>query len=116
AAHTRAQAGATLLVHPNDHPSDSDLVETDGAGRIIAFHNRPHAAGVWRQNLVNAGLYVLEKRVLADFAATRSPGHLLDFGKDIFPQLLRGGTVLQAYNSPEYIKDIGTPERYDRVS
>jgi histidinol-phosphate phosphatase family protein len=114
-AHTRAGGGATLLVHPNDHPADSDLVELDHSGRIVAFHNRPQAEGVWRQNLVNAGLYVIEKRVLAGFVGVQGPGGMLDFGRDIFPALLREGTLLHGYNSPEYIKDIGTPARYDRV-
>src|SRR5262249_48522238 len=40
---------------------------------------------------------------------------ILDFGKDLFPAMLHGGTKLFGYNTPEYIKDIGTPERYDRV-
>src|SRR5262245_59198375 len=49
-AHERDRADATLLLHPNDHPLDSDLVETTADGRVTAFHNRPHASGVWRQN------------------------------------------------------------------
>ena len=40
---------------------------------------------------------------------------MLDFGKDIFPAMLRAGRNLLGYNSPEFIKDIGTPARYDRV-
>ena len=39
----------------------------------------------------------------------------MDFGNDLFPAMLRAGARLLAYNSPEYIKDIGTPERYDRI-
>lgn len=50
-------AAATLFLHPNDHPHDSDLVETDGAGRIVAFHPCPRGAGRFYPNLVNAGLY-----------------------------------------------------------
>ncbi|SRR6266540_1408880 len=117
-AHERGGADATLLLHPNDHPLDSDLVEMGPNGRIVAFHNRPHAPGVWRQNLVNAALYVVEKRALTPFHASRTTHHappLLDFGKDIFPAMLARGATLLGYNSPEYIKDIGTPERYDRV-
>ena len=44
------------------------------------------------------------------------PSTILDFGKDIFPAMLRAGKKLLGYNSPEFIKDIGTPERYDRIS
>lgn len=113
AAHVRAQADATLLLHPNDHPLDSDLVETDRNDWVTAFHNRPHPSGKWMQNLVNAGLYVLRREVLKSFGVPNKP---LDFGKDLFPDLLRRGAKLLGYNSPEFIKDIGTPERYDRVS
>lgn len=114
-AHERHQAEATLLLHPNDHPFDSDLVEMNAESHVVAFHNRPHAEGVWRQNLVNAGLYVIEKRALT-FHASRNTQHgLLDFGKDVFPTMVQQGANLFGYNSPEYIKDIGTPQRYDRI-
>jgi histidinol-phosphate phosphatase family protein len=113
-AHERSKADATLLLHPNNHPWDSDLVEVNGGGRITGFHNRPHPEGAYFQNLVNAGLYVLEKRGLEVFRTARPPG-VLDFGKDIFPTMVQAGEQLFGYNSPEYIKDIGTPERYDRV-
>jgi len=111
--HVASGAGATLLLHPNDHPLDSDLVETDEADWVTAFHNRPHPAGKYFQNLVNAGLYVIEKAALAPWA---SDVKAMDFGKDLFPAMLRAGQGLLGYNTPEYIKDIGTPERYDRVS
>jgi D,D-heptose 1,7-bisphosphate phosphatase len=115
-AHEQHEAQATLLLHPNDHPFDSDLVEVNGESRVVAFHNRPHAEGVWRQNLVNAGLYVIEKRALAFHARSGTLyADVLDFGKDVFPAMVRNGANLFGYNSPEYIKDIGTPQRYDRI-
>ena len=115
-AHDKSKAAATLLLHPNDHPLDSDLVEIDSNSFVTAFHNRPHAENVWRQNLVNAGLYVLEKSALAEFSNQNSEVGILDFGKDIFPAMVRAGKKLLGYNSPEFIKDIGTPERYDKIS
>ena len=117
--HEKAKAAATLLLHPNDHPFDSDLVEIDSNSFVTAFHNRPHAGNVWRQNLVNAGLYVLEKNSLEPFRPSTLNSQLstiLDFGKDIFPAMVRAGKKLFGYNSPEFIKDIGTPERYDKIS
>jgi NDP-sugar pyrophosphorylase family protein len=111
-AHEQAHADATLLLHANDHPADSDLVETDVSGRIQAFHNRPHPAGHSFQNLANAALYVVDKRALAPF---RGAAGFLDFCADLFPAMLARGAVLFGYSSPEYIRDIGTPERYDRV-
>ena len=118
-AHENSGAAATLLLHPNDHPFDSDLVEVDASSRVVAFHNRPHPVSVWRQNLVNAGLYVLEKSALTPFSEARShkpEARVLDFGKEVFPVLVAGGEKLLGYNSPEFIKDIGTPDRYDKIS
>jgi histidinol-phosphate phosphatase family protein len=108
--HIASGADATLLLHPNDHPFDSDLVETDSDGWITEFHNRPHPTDRWFQNLVNAGLYAIRKESMS----VSNPGPM-DFGKDLFPAMLGAGAKLRAYNSPEYIKDIGTPERYDKI-
>ncbi|MCX6929285.1 MAG: HAD-IIIA family hydrolase [Verrucomicrobia bacterium] len=110
--HQNSGAEGTLLIHPNDHPADSDLVEIDAASRITAFHNRPHPADHCLQNLVSAGLYVLNKRALRPWAGSNKP---MDFGNNLFPAMLARGIHLHGYNSPEFIKDIGTPERYERV-
>lgn len=111
-ARAAIDADAALLLHPNDHPSDSDLVEAGQDGWITAFHNRPHPSGRWFRNLVNAGLYIVKKTALQPWINSRQP---LDFGRDLFPAMLAQKKRLLAYVSPEYIKDIGTPERYDRV-
>ena len=109
-AHEQSGAVATLFLHPNNHPLDSDLVEVDAADRVTAFHNRPHPPGKYFQNLVNAGLYVIEKSALAPW---RDNTRSIDFGKDLFPAMLTRGMKMLGYNSPEFIKDIGTPDRYD---
>ncbi len=111
-AHESTHPDATLFLHPNNHPFDSDLVEMDAENRVTAFHNRPHPAEKFFQNLVNAGLYIIEKRALLPWRANPGP---MDFGKDLFPAMLTRGAKLSGYNSPEFIKDIGTPDRYDWV-
>ena len=111
-AHERHAPAATLLVHPNDHPADSDIVEVDDAGFVRRFHPYPHPAGTDLPNLVNAGLYVLERDALA--RVTGLPDKP-DFGKAVFPAMLAQGMPLHSYRSPEYIKDAGTPERLEKV-
>lgn len=108
--HLRLGGLATLVVHPNDHPQDSDLLELDG-DQIIAFHPKPHQPDRHYFNMVNAGACVL------DAAINRyiEPGLSSDFGRDIFPRCLAHGEKLIAYNTPEYLKDIGTPTRYRKV-
>lgn len=105
-------AAGTLFLHPNDHPHDSDLVEVDEDGWITAFHPYPHDPGRYYPNLVNAALYWLRREALEPFRGR--PG-LLDFGKHLFPEMIARGTRLAAYNSPEYIKDAGTPKRLDKI-
>ncbi len=109
---SRPDVAATLFLHPNDHPNDSDLVELDDEGRIAAFHPYPHDPEQYYPNLVNAALYYVRRTALEPWRHTQGP---LDFGKHIFPAMLERGQILLGYNSPEYIKDCGTPERLDRV-
>lgn len=111
-AHIQAGADISLLVHPNDHPADSDLVEVDGEGWIQAFHGYPHPPASAFGNLVNAAMYVCERRALEPWADFDTPS---DLAKDLFPRMLAAGAGLLGYESYEYIKDLGTPERLDKV-
>jgi histidinol-phosphate phosphatase family protein len=109
--HFSSAASGSLLLHPNDHPHDSDLVEVDSNNRIIAIHGYPHNT-IPKHNLVNAGLYVLNKHLIND--ATPSIGKA-DIAKNMFPLMLELGAHLNGYITPEYIKDMGTPDRLDKV-
>ena len=110
--HEAVGADASLFVHPNDHPYDSDLVEVDDASWVQAFHAHPHPEGRNFRNLVNAALYIVDKRALAPWADSEEK---LDFAHDLFPRMLEAGNRLYAYQSREYIKDMGTPDRLERV-
>jgi D,D-heptose 1,7-bisphosphate phosphatase len=102
---------ATIAVHPNDHPFDSDLVEVDGHDRVLEIHNKPHDQGAYRRNLVSAALYVLSPAIFPHIQR----GEISDFGRDIFPGLLSSGKFVSAYRTRDYIKDVGTPERLKEV-
>jgi mannose-1-phosphate guanylyltransferase / phosphomannomutase len=101
----------TLLVHPNDHPDDSDLLEVNSVNKILKFIPKPHPAGQVYQNLVNAGMYVLKPEI----ARFIKSGQKLDFGGDVFPALIGNSKDLYAYKSSEYVKDAGSPERFKDV-
>lgn len=97
----------TLLVHPNDHPYDSDLIDVDEmSNQIVEFLPKPHDNN-HKPNLVNAALYILSEKIFDYIPSNKS----CDFGKDIFPTLIYQGLSLIAYRSAEYIKDMGTPDR-----
>lgn len=112
AAHEASGAAVTILLHPNDHPADSDLVEIDAEGRVLAFHGYPHAEGVEHRNLVNAAFYICEKAALEPWISAAAP---IDFAKNLFPMMLDAGVHIHGYVSFEYIKDLGTPGRLDKV-
>ena len=105
--HYKKKGEATLVVHPNDHPYDSDLVEVDDRSKIINFFPKPHGEGFIYRNLVNAGAYVV-KDTIFEYIKKNTKS---DFGKDIFPLMLEHNESLYAYNTPEYIKDMGTSKR-----
>lgn len=109
---TAVGIAGTLMLHPNDHPHDSDLVQVDREHRIVAIHPYPHAEQECHRNLVNAALYVLEKDSLQGVVPETGK---CDLAKHIFPVMIESGLQLQAYVTPEYIKDMGTPERLDKV-
>lgn len=109
--HKERRADATLYVHPNDHPFDSDLVLLGTDGAVSGFLNKPHAEGLVARNLVNAALYALSPRVLGEFGADGPKS----FEKDVFPACIRDGLRVFGYQGAEYIKDMGTPDRYERV-
>ncbi len=111
AFHRSAPAVGSLVVHPNSHPYDSDLVEVDETGAVRAFHAKPHRGDRFYRNLVNAALYLLSPEILSYIPKDRPS----DLGRDIFPAVTSAGKLLRAYRTPEYLKDMGTPERLVEV-
>ena len=116
AFHAQHEGDASLFLHPNDHPHDSDLVELDIDGRITAFHPYPHPEGAELANLVNAALYVVRRGALAPWLMlAQQPPRVIDFAKELFPRMLAAGKRLYGWCSHEYIRDVGTPERLDKA-
>ncbi len=110
AAYHREQGGlATILTHPNDHPFDSGVIFTDGEHRVTRWLHREDERG-WYHNRVNAGLHMLSPEVLEVFDCERK----VDLDREILRPLI-DRKALVAYDSPEYIKDMGTPERFCEV-
>ncbi len=110
AAHERHRPLATIAVFEATETSASGVVETDAEGRVLRFLEKP-AAGVTPSRTVNAGIYVLERAALdvvprAGFS---------DFGRDVFPALLRAGRELRTFRVPGTVYGIDTPEALARL-
>ena len=113
----------TLFTHPNNHPYDSGLLIADEEGRVLDWLTKEGSRPKWYQNRVNAGLHIISPKVL-DLAKIDEKliGQEVD-GKilkvDLDRQLLKplaGTGLMYCYDSPEYVKDMGTPKRYYAVN
>jgi histidinol-phosphate phosphatase family protein len=111
-SHLDSKVDGTLFLHPNDHPHDSDLVEINKNDRVVKIQAYPHLNIGIHRNLVNAGLYILERSALSTVIPTVGK---LDLAKHTFPEMLNANLFLKGYVTPEYIKDMGTPDRLKRV-
>jgi len=109
--HNDQEGDASIFLHPNDHPHDSDLVEIDSSFQVQKIHPYPHDSQ-WHQNLVNAAVYMFNKGALkgVNFVSDRP-----DIAKELFPMMLAFEKKLYGYISTEYIKDMGTPQRLSKV-
>ena len=109
AEHKANNADATIAVIgvPMKEASRFGIMNTDEAGRIIDFEEKPEHP---KSNLASMGIYIfnwkaLRKMLVADM---KDPDSKHDFGKDIIPHLLNEGKTLYAYKFKGYWKDVGT--------
>lgn len=113
----------TLFTHPNSHPYDSGLLIADKNGAVEQWLAKEDSRPEYYRNRVNAGLHVINPSVLELSGIDADKvGAVGENGKpikvDLDRQLLKplaGTGKMFCYDSPEYVKDMGTPERYDAV-
>ncbi len=101
------------LAHPNSHPFDSDLLELNEEN-IVTKVFRPSKVGRDSyKNIVNAALYVCKKDVFKNFVPNKGT---YDISSQLFNVLIENSHNIRAFRSVEYIKDIGTEERFKKVN
>lgn len=106
--HAGHDGSATLVVRKTDHPEDSDLVEIGPEGGIVKIGRR-EADGI-TSDLGCVAIWVVRRRLL-DRIPTDKPS---DFARDLFPRAVADGERLMAYRTEELVRDVGTPDRYER--
>lgn len=107
--HRRLKTTATVLTHPNSHPYDSGIILADEQGKVTGWLHKEDER-LWYKNRVNAGIHMLSPEIFRYFPDLRKR----DLDRDILKPLIFR-RELGIYDSPEYVKDMGTPDRYHSV-
>ena len=110
AYHKKMGGEATIFTHPNSHPYDSGIVITDQHGVVKRWLNKEDDRK-WYKNRVNAGLHILSPHIF-DLVMSAEK---MDLDRDVLKKLIPERKLV-AYDSPEYVKDMGTPERFEAVT
>lgn len=125
--HKKHNAWATLVAHPNGHPYDSSIIVTQtlppsvpgglptDTHKVIKWMNKEEER-LYYKNRVNAGIEVISPLLLAEAMKNYVPRHpdvpdKIDLDRDVLKPNINSGKIF-AYDTPEYIKDMGTPDRY----
>lgn len=103
--HKNNKAMCTLVVHESSHPEDSDLIEMNKGGKVITFWKKPHTAKP-PTNLGNSGMHIFSPKVI-NFI----PKGKYSLEKELIPKLVEFNQRVFAYNTEEFLKDMGTFER-----
>lgn len=108
--HKEHHAMVTLFTHPNNHPYDSGLIIANHNKQVEQWLSKEDDRPEYYQNRVNAGLHVINPEVLNINVNTPR----VDLDRQVLKPLCGTGKMY-CYDSPEYIRDMGTPDRYQAV-
>ena len=128
--HQERHAWASLMAHPNGHPYDSSLLITEilppqergglpvETHRVTGWLNKEEERTYYK-NRVNAGIEIISPQLLAETMRSYTPRHpeqpdKIDLDRDVLKPNIASGKIF-AYDTPEYIKDMGTPDRFHEV-
>lgn len=128
--HRANKAWASLMAHPNGHPYDSSLLVTEilppqekggnpvDTHRVVKWMNKEDER-LYYKNRVNAGIEIISPELLKETMKHFVPRHpetpdKIDLDRDVLKPNIGTGRIY-AYDTPEYIKDMGTPDRYYEV-
>ena len=102
--HQRTGAAVSIALTPVENPCEFGIARVDDEMRITEFKEKPKPEEVF-SNLINAGVCVLQKDVLADVPKNT----FYDFSKDLVPRLMSEGRRIQGYQVDGIWMDVGRP-------
>lgn len=107
--HVKQGAHATIAVIqvPWHEANRFGIMNTDEEDKIIEFEEKPEQP---KSNLASMGVYLFNWKILRNYLIQdqQNPASSNDFGKDIIPKMLAGGSNMYAFRFVGYWKDVGT--------
>ena len=102
---------ATIGLYKVDNPHECGIVELADDNKIAQFLEKPKKEEIFT-DMANAGIYILETEIM-----NYIPQDVYyDFGKDLFPLLLKNGIAMYGFIINEYLIDIGSMKKYEQAN
>ncbi|MBQ8179838.1 MAG: NDP-sugar synthase [Candidatus Methanomethylophilaceae archaeon] len=102
--HMDTGAAVTIALTPVENPCEFGIARVDDTGAISEFREKPRPEEVF-SNLINAGVYVMDRSVLGHVPE----GVFFDFSRDLVPRVMADGGRIQGYNLDGVWMDVGRP-------
>lgn len=99
------------VVGETDHLDDSDLAEVAPDMRFLKIYPKPHKTLPLKYKAMTAAAFIFNERVLKYIPART----YYEIDHQLLPKVLSRGEKFYGYETSDYIKDIGTTERYTAV-
>ena len=98
------------IVGVNDHPHDSDLVVVGEDSKFVRMYPKPNTElpQDWRAMRTT---FIFDERILNYIP----PKTYYEIDHELLPDALSKGETMYGYETNDFLKDIGTPERYREV-
>ena len=103
--HIKKKSDCTIVVHPNDHPYDSDMVKIFN-NKIVKFYKKPRVKPLYIKNRCMSGIFIFKKKILKLIDKKK-----FDISKNLIPKIIKKKMNIFAFENNNFIKDVGTPER-----
>lgn len=107
AAHKKNGALATIALKEVDEVEHFGVVITDQNGKIDSFQEKPRPQEAL-SNLANTGIYIFEPEIFKYIP----PRQFYDFGKQVFPYLVKIGAPFYGVPIEDYWCDVGNIATY----
>lgn len=99
------------LIGETDHPKDSDLAVVDEQLKFLKIYQKPHQE-IPPKYVSMRGVYIFNEKILAYI-----PAHTYyEIDHALLPDILEKGEAFYGYQCDDFLKDVGTMERYQFVT